>query len=341
MERRRLLVAALHDHAVAGRRRGRGRASSRCRSARGRARASARVTGAGKTLGELAVASCRVTSRTSSSRRPRATVPGTSGRDARPSAKNVLASSGSYFGWSCMSCRQPGDEQRERAPSASDAAVAIGARHQCSTSDTLRGSRRSRKRRVSVAVELRIGRPRCRGRSGRASREREARHVEDRVVRHRQPVQREHAEHRRERGASRTVHLEGDRDERRPAVERPAADVERVVDRPRSSTASAEAADAAGDAAEQHEQRQPAVVDVQRLRRPPRSGTACRRPSSDSRPRAPCGSPRPARSGCRTRPSGRRAARFMRRSCARAPPRPRPRAPACASRRSRSSAGSG
>src|SRR4030095_9185326 len=38
---------------------------------------------------------------------PRATVPGTSGRDARPSGKKVLASRGSYFGWSCMSCLQP------------------------------------------------------------------------------------------------------------------------------------------------------------------------------------------------------------------------------------------
>src|SRR5258707_15667398 len=48
-----------------------------------------------------------------------------------------------------------------------------------------------------------------------AAGQREARQVEDRVIRHRQPVQREHAEHarqrRREDGA-----LEGDRDERRP-----------------------------------------------------------------------------------------------------------------------------
>src|SRR4051812_43372996 len=38
---------------------------------------------------------------------PRATVPSTSGRALEPSAKNALARSPRYFGWLCMSCRQP------------------------------------------------------------------------------------------------------------------------------------------------------------------------------------------------------------------------------------------
>src|SRR5262245_45893086 len=49
-----------------------------------------------------------------------------------------------------------------------------------------------------------------------AAREREARHVEDRVVGHRQPVEREHAEYGRQHRAENRA-LERHRDERRPA----------------------------------------------------------------------------------------------------------------------------
>src|SRR5215472_13328493 len=45
-----------------------------------------------------------------------------------------------------------------------------------------------------------------------AAREREAWHVEHRVVRLRQPVERQHSEHRRQRGGENRA-LEGDRDE--------------------------------------------------------------------------------------------------------------------------------
>src|SRR5689334_7917178 len=40
-------------------------------------------------------------------RNPRATVPGSSGRSDRLSRQNVVIESGLYFGWSCISCRQP------------------------------------------------------------------------------------------------------------------------------------------------------------------------------------------------------------------------------------------
>src|SRR5262249_53508738 len=56
------------------------------------------------------------------------------------------------------------------------------------------------------------------------TRQGEAWHVEHGVVGHRQSVQREHAENSRERGSEDGA-LERDRDEGRPAVQRPAADV--------------------------------------------------------------------------------------------------------------------
>src|SRR5438876_7859258 len=56
-----------------------------------------------------------VYSSSSSSRCPRATVPATIGRAERASEKNVDSRSGMYFGWSCMSCRQPALSNTDRA----------------------------------------------------------------------------------------------------------------------------------------------------------------------------------------------------------------------------------
>ena len=101
--------------------------------------------------------------------------------------------------------------------------------------------------------------------------------------------------------------LEGHRDERRPAVQRPAADVQRIGDR-RRPVLQRVAAEAADDAADQHDQRQPRVVRRRAPRAAPRSETASRRPSADSPRRARGAPPRRARSDPRTRPSGRRSA---------------------------------
>src|SRR5712691_1871805 len=90
-----------------------------------------------------------------------------------------------------------------------------------------------------------------------AAREREPRHVEHRVIRHRQPVQREHAEHGRQRGDENRA-LEGDRDERRPAVQRLAADVQRIRQRRRPVLQSVPA-NAAAQPADQHGERQPFI----------------------------------------------------------------------------------
>ena len=62
-----------------------------------------------------------------------------------------------------------------------------------------------------------------------AAGQREPRHVEDRVIRHRQAVQGQHAEHRRQ-GGDEDGALEDDWDERRPTEQRPAADVPGILD---------------------------------------------------------------------------------------------------------------
>src|SRR6185436_77537 len=178
---------------------------------------------------------------------PRATTPSTSGRALDPSAKNPLGRSPRYFGWLCMSWRQPEasmiaataqaarprlhlllrvgthpharEISRNRAPSLDrvlkrrlllDIAHFFGAQ-------TLQKASRPR------VVELRILRfdrqeePILAGVLG------EALDVEHRVVGHRQPVEREHAEDRRQRG-KKDRQLEGDRHEHRPAQIRAAAD---------------------------------------------------------------------------------------------------------------------
>src|ERR671930_139760 len=80
----------------------------------------------------------------------------------------------------------------------------------------------------ALAVELGVGRL-DEDEEAVARGEREVRRVEDRVVRLRQPVQGEHAEDGEERRAQDRA-LEGDGDERGPAVVGLAADVDREVD---------------------------------------------------------------------------------------------------------------
>ncbi len=96
-----------------------------------------------------------------------------------------------------------------------------------------------------------------------ARREREARHVEEGVVGHREAVQREHADHGGQ-PAEQHGELEGDRDEHGPAVHGAAAHVERVADGARVVLHEV-AADAAEDAAQQHEERQDRPLDAERL----------------------------------------------------------------------------
>ena len=82
-----------------------------------------------------------------------------------PSAKKSDGLYGVYFGWSCMSCRQPAaSQQRQHSTNRASiaSALVLNGRH-------LARAERSRKRARAVEVELRVGAPRCTGRTGRGS----------------------------------------------------------------------------------------------------------------------------------------------------------------------------
>src|ERR1051325_4593033 len=154
----------------------------------------------------------------SSGNSPRATVPGMRGRADMPSAKKLLGSSGSYRGCTAMRWRQPS--------AANNTAIAM--RRLPRNIDDLPRLQRLEKLPHFVELEFRIA---ClhdekelvaRGLI-------ESLDVEDGVIRHRQAVEGEHAEHREEGGDEHGA-LERDRDPRRPRVVRPAADVERIAD---------------------------------------------------------------------------------------------------------------
>src|SRR3954467_8882507 len=153
----------------------------------------------------------------SSCRVPRATVPSTSGRELEPSAKKALGRRPRYLGWLCMSSRHAVAAIRQtatrtiRAPRLGRAAASAGPhrsspwfacerrRALCFDVIDLSCPEALEKRPRRLVVELRIGgfdreeEPVLAGVLGKAG------HVEHRVIRHRQPVEDEHAEHRRER----------------------------------------------------------------------------------------------------------------------------------------------
>src|SRR5262245_13157408 len=153
-----------------------------------------------------------------------------------------------YFGWSCMSWRHPethraapnmhadkgttdSTEDTKGRPRVSLCGFCVRVASLCPlVCVSVRGNgghltRVERLEKVTrgLQIEVRIGLLDAEEEPV-AAREREAGHVEDRVVRLRQPVERQHAQHRRQRGDENRA-LEGDRDERRPAVKRLPADV--------------------------------------------------------------------------------------------------------------------
>src|SRR6267142_1710226 len=130
---------------------------------------------------------------------PRATVPSTSGRALEVSRKNMLSRSGIAFGWLCMSCRHP--PRAARTPSAM---TAHGTRHTANASlrrNVVHLARFEALEKVPcpLAIELRVRRfdqeeelvP---------ARALEPRHVEHRVIRHRQLVEHDHPDDRGQRG---------------------------------------------------------------------------------------------------------------------------------------------
>src|SRR6188472_3381351 len=93
--------------------------------------------------------------------------------------------------------------------------------------------------------------------------QRKPRHVEHRMIGHWQTIQRQHAQHGRQRGDEDGA-LEGDRNEHRPAVVRLAGDVERVRNACRPILKGV-SADAAAESPEEHDEGQPGVRLPERL----------------------------------------------------------------------------
>src|SRR5229473_662240 len=159
---------------------------------------------------------------------PRATVFSTSGRSERPSSKNGEGESALFFGWLAMSCRrysQPAPRIRQTAAqAAARQREVLIIRHLGNVvcMETLQETRGVREMELWVASfdanEKAIRR--CM---------REAMHVENGMVRLREPVQGEHSEHCGKRGAK-NGKLKGDGNEGRPAIERAAGDIHGIGD---------------------------------------------------------------------------------------------------------------
>src|SRR5436190_17220143 len=138
----------------------------------------------------------------SSRRCPRATVPSTSGRADRESPKNVDSRSGTYFGWSCMSwrhaakTRHAATEDTKDTKDTEDAGERRGLVRNCGDLPRTEGRQELAR---PFEVEFRVGGLDAEEEAVPA-RQRETRHVEYRVIRLRQAVQRQHAQHRGERG---------------------------------------------------------------------------------------------------------------------------------------------
>src|SRR6266542_197349 len=174
---------------------------------------------------------------------PRATVPSTSGRALEPSEKNALDRKPRYFGWLCMSWRQPVITTREKAEGRRQRAFTQRAGRRRSASRIpdpasrllgdivhLRGAEILEERARPGVIELRIDRLDREEEAVLARVRGEPFDVEHGVIRHRKAVQPEHPQDRGERGEE-NRQLERHRDEHRPAQIRAAFDVQWNRDR--------------------------------------------------------------------------------------------------------------
>src|SRR5262249_27360987 len=144
-------------------------------------------------------------------RNPRGTVSGTLGRAERWSSKNADPRRSLYLGWSCMSRRHANGERSSSATISRRrfTTLLLDVHHRVRLQPR-------QERPDLLAVELRVAR--LDAQEEAVSRgEGEALGIEDGVVRHRQAVQPQHSEHRRERGEEDRA-LEGRHDEGRRAV---------------------------------------------------------------------------------------------------------------------------
>src|SRR3954462_12467757 len=192
---------------------------------------------------------------TSSCSVPRATVSPPGGRALEPFLKNTLSRSGIAFGELCMSWRQPAAASTQTSGSRGSLRLNF---IDLTRMESLQELQRP------LAIELRI--------VGLDQQEElvargvlEARHVERRVIRLRQPVQDEHPQHGRDRREE-NRQLEGHRNVLRPAVERLAGDVDRIRQLVHPLL-KADTGQQPGDAAAQDDQREPLIVMADRLPR--------------------------------------------------------------------------
>src|SRR5712691_10469038 len=166
------------------------------------------------------------------------------GRADIPSAKKSLGSSGSYFG--CIVIR---------GPQTTKTTIRISALPR----DIRDLPRIERLQEIPHSVEIEFWIARLDDQEEFVARGLiESRHVKDRVIRHRQAVERQHAEHRRKSGYQYRA-FERDRNPGRPTVERPSADVERIADDVRVP-AHEESTHSADEAAEEDDDRELGVM---------------------------------------------------------------------------------
>src|ERR1035437_3090500 len=205
-------------------------------------RISALVTGMGNSFDGLSSAPLPVYNNVSSLRWPRATVPSMMGRAERPSAKKSLGRRGTYFGWSCMSCRQA-DSRRSDKTRAPRGRLVRNFRY-------LPGLQRLQELARFVAIEERIDGFDAQEETVAAG-QCEARHIECRVIGHGQAAESKHAENGGER-RKQNGHFKGDDDIGGPTVQRPSADIDGVVHH-RDEVLQRVAQGSAHDAADQHQ----------------------------------------------------------------------------------------
>src|SRR5271157_918954 len=180
--------------------------------------------GRGKALESLS------TNNASSSMEPRATVFSMGWRSERPSAKKLVGESVFWRGWLAISWRrvwlQPANElapRTARRTARSEELVFIP-----DLADVLRGHALQEPGRFRQ-IEFRIARFDTQEEAVRGC-VREAFHVEDRVIRLRELVQGQHAHHG-EDGSAENGEFKSDGNERRPAIQRPAADIHGIGNR--------------------------------------------------------------------------------------------------------------
>src|SRR6266481_595550 len=189
---------------------------------------SSRLRGSGKTLESLDTAN------SSSSTEPRATVFSTNGRAERPSVKKSEGERGRFLGCCAISCLRlhPANKINEAATQAIAKRRAFDFVPEVLIIFHLvdvRGVESLQKAGGVLKVELRVARLDAQEEAFGGGVLDETVHIEERMMRAGEPIQRQHAKYGGERGAEHGE-FKGDGNEGGPAVQRASANVERIGD---------------------------------------------------------------------------------------------------------------